>query len=316
MKPSHTFSFSSEGLLSKYDTHAFGIPGTQIITGQPLFYTTHPTFIMTTDPKQYSIELGQERCRNILRDLLYQHEDSTPPKIVRDAVLGCVLYLGKLTNDGHWQIQRSPRYLTRPSGRTGDNHHRAYYVHRIAYVALHDSDPILTASHLCGHGNCINPFHLVDESIGSNVARINCLGYVDCLQHNHRIATLCQHTPRCIKNPIPADSCCLATLGDESTAISSSQSEPTTEPLAAFEGFMRHEPQPSDWPGSSPQSFDPRLEIASSPRATPPPPIPPIIQVPRARSPLSPPAWHSTDTRESQDSSEVSEWDELPDSEP
>ena len=39
----------------------------------------------------------------------------------RDADLGCILYIGKLTNDGHWQIQRSQRI--RHSARSGKDHH-------------------------------------------------------------------------------------------------------------------------------------------------------------------------------------------------
>jgi hypothetical protein len=114
----------------------------------------------------------------IIRELQDAKDRLGQPLLNRDSETDCVLYSGKLTKDGHWQIQRRPRYFTPPSARTGQNHHRAYYVHRIAYVEFHGNDVVDTASHLCGNGNCINPLHIYDESIAMNVARINCLGYV------------------------------------------------------------------------------------------------------------------------------------------
>ena len=160
-----------------------------------------------TAPKLYTVELGQSRCIAILRELLQQHADN----IREDEVTGCVLYQGRTTGDGHWQIQRRPRYATRESRRSNahENRHRAYYVHRIAYVALHGQDIGLTGSHLCGNGNCFNPYHIRDESQLDNNSRQRCLGFVVCPHHRLVLHKLCSHDPPCIKPPVEASQCCL-----------------------------------------------------------------------------------------------------------
>ena len=64
------------------------------------------------------------------------------------------------------------------------------------------------SSHLCAQGNCLNPLHICDEPVGLDVARIKCLGFVDCLRNGHRLVTHCTHSSVCIKKPIAATSCC------------------------------------------------------------------------------------------------------------
>jgi hypothetical protein len=44
------------------------------------------------------------------------------------------------------------------------------------------------ASHLCGHGRCVNIAHLHWEGLGLNASRNEC----------HRYSQICHHTPRCI----------------------------------------------------------------------------------------------------------------------
>jgi hypothetical protein len=255
-----------------------------------------------TEPKRYAIELGQHECHKILKQLRNTLDKDRQPIIKQDPDTACELYQGKLTHDGHWQIQRAPRIQTRASQRSSSNQHRAYYVHRIAYVALHGVDVEHTASHLCGHGNCVNPFHIHDEPIDLNVARINCLGYVDCQEHNHRLATLCQHQPPCIKRPIFADSCCLS-LSLQQPALPSyeSQDSQAAQPTT-FDDFLAQDLPPSDppWLESSQELFDVNWETASD-DASP---------LPESSGPTpSPPPWKDEDfASESQQTTESSDY--------
>ncbi|KAI0096860.1 hypothetical protein GGR51DRAFT_542350 [Nemania sp. FL0031] len=157
-------------------------------------------------PKRYTIELGQHQCIAILKECY----NNKSVRVV--SATGCALYEGKLTRDGHWQIQRKPRYFTRASNRSSEskNAHKAYYVHRIAYVALHGSDITMTGSHLCGNANCFNPYHIYDESQMDNNSRQRCLGFIICPHHRLVLHQLCQHAPVCIKEPIFASQCCLS----------------------------------------------------------------------------------------------------------
>ncbi|KAI1258364.1 hypothetical protein F5Y18DRAFT_413862 [Xylariaceae sp. FL1019] len=158
-----------------------------------------------TAPKLYIAELGQNRCIQILRECF------TNRHVVQDPITGCCLYRGKLTSDGHWQIQRRPKQQTRPSNRATDgNRHRAYYVHRIAYAALWGKDILETGSHLCGNANCFNPYHIWDESQLLNNDRQRCVPYICCPRSGVIILILCTHSPVCIKKPTPATHCCSA----------------------------------------------------------------------------------------------------------
>lgn len=166
-------------------------------------------------PKLYTVELGRHRCIAILR------ANSCRGDVQEDSATGCLLYMGKTTQDGHWQISRQPRYITRPSRRSEDhkNRYRSYYMHRIAYVALHGTDLTMTGSHLCGHANCFNPYHIVDESQQKNNDRQRCLGFIICPHHNTILHQLCQHKPAYVKPLVIASHCCLLDSGQQ-TAIS------------------------------------------------------------------------------------------------
>lgn len=208
----------------------------------------------STASKLYTVELGQHRCISILRECMGQKDKDGNSLIEDDAELGCCLYKGKTTSDGHWQIQRRPRYLTRESKRAegSSNAHRAYYVHRIAYVALHGRDIEATGSHLCGRANCFNPYHIVDESQFKNNDRQRCLGFVICPQHNHVLVKLCTHNPPCIKSPIKAMQCCLTATQEirvvpdsqESTLSSSPAPVPviTLPPVRRIQDFLQTQP--------------------------------------------------------------------------
>lgn len=157
----------------------------------------------TGQAKLYTIELGQHRCITLLREL------SQHPLVQHRAGTGCSIFTGRLTGDGYWQIQRIPTYYTRESRRSGTNNHRAYYVHRIAFVALHGRDIQQTGSHLCGNSNCFNPYHIVDEPQAVNNSRQGCLGFIVCDSHLIVLHRLCQHDPPCIKPIARALQCCL-----------------------------------------------------------------------------------------------------------
>lgn len=272
---------------------------------------------MATAAKSYIAERGQTACIKDTKMWIRQANDPDDSSLRRDPELGCVLYMGKTSADGHWQVQRKPRIQTRDgSARAGANQHRAYYTHRIAYVALHGEDPVNPVSHLCGRGNCINSFHLHDELISLNVARINCLGSVVCPLHHHLLATLCPHNPPCIKKPVLAERCCLASLEEQSileSAPPSSSAPPSLSaapvaPVAPLEAFFFGQHASSDWPASE-DNFDVNDEIASSGATPPPTSTPPRISVPVARSSVSPPAWASGDDRESQDEMMTSDFE-------
>lgn len=197
-----------------------------------------------------------------------------------DQDLGCALFKGPTTKDGHWQIQRRPRYLTRQASRAqgSSNAHRAYYVHRIAYVALHGRDIALTGSHLCGRANCFNPYHIYDESQHLNNDRQRCLGFVVCPHHNHVLVKLCVHSPACIKPPVKAVQCCLE--ASRGLAIADSQEDSPVElppPVIALpavqriQDFLQAQPnlpedniQDSPFVGTSQESATDLLESGSS----------------------------------------------------
>lgn len=185
-----------------------------------------------TEAKLYTIELGQTRCIAILRELM-EKEGS---KIRRDTVTGCVLYEGRRTKDGHWQIQRRPRYITRDSQRSeaNKNQHKAYYVHRIAYVALYGQDIDMTGSHLCGNANCFNPYHILDESQHDNNNRQRCLGFIICPTHRLVLHKLCPHTPPCIKHPVHATQCCLAATSSLLESFDNKDTPPSVIGLPAI----------------------------------------------------------------------------------
>lgn len=207
-----------------------------------------------TAPKLYTVELGHHRCISILRECVGAKDKEGNPLVELDEELGCALFKGKTTGDGHWQIQRRPRYLTRESNRAqgNTNTHRHYYVHRIAYVALHGVDVALTGSHLCGRANCFNPYHIWDESQHLNNDRQRCLGFVVCPHHNHVLVKLCSHNPPCLKHPVQATQCCLTasrglTIADsqEDEAVSESSSPVpviTLPPVRRIQDFLRVQP--------------------------------------------------------------------------
>lgn len=213
----------------------------------------------STAPKLYTVELGQHRCISILRECMEAVDKDGNVLVEFDEELGCALYKGKTTGDGYWQIQRRPRYLTRESKRAegSGNAHRHYYVHRIAFVALHGLDIALTGSHLCGRANCFNPYHIWDESQQLNNDRQRCLGFVVCPQHNHVLAKLCTHNPACIKPPVKAIQCCL-------TAIKSPSTAPivTLPPVQRTQDFLRVQPnlEESQCVGTSQESATDLIE--------------------------------------------------------
>jgi hypothetical protein len=242
----------------------------------------------STASKLYTVELGQHRCIQILRECLSQKDKDGNSLIENDGELGCCTYNGKTTSDGHWQIQRRPRYLTRESMRaSGSNTHRAYYVHRIAYVALHGRDIAQTGSHLCGKANCFNPYHICDESQFKNNDRQRCLGYVICPHHNHVLVKLCTHEPPCIKTPIKADQCCLKAsqelvIADSQESESSSQSLPapviTMPPVRRIRDFLGTQPnlpeqnlEDSPFVNTSEESATDLIESGESQDPPPPP---------------------------------------------
>lgn len=207
----------------------------------------------STASKLYTVELGQHRCIQILRECLEARDKDGNSLIEFDDELGCTLYKGRTTSDGHWQIQRRPRYFTRQSRRAegSSNTHRHYYVHRIAFVALHGLDIALTGSHLCGRANCFNPYHICDESQMLNNDRQRCLGFVICPQHNYVLAKLCVHSPACIKPPVKAIQCCLeasrglviADSQEDSPLSSASLAPVVTLPLVQrIQDFLRVQP--------------------------------------------------------------------------
>jgi hypothetical protein len=229
----------------------------------------------TTEAKLYSVELGQHRCIAILRECLARKDGQGQTLIQFDFATGCTLFTGKTTGDGHWQIQRQPRYILRESRRTsasGSNKHRAYYVHRIAYVALHGQDIAQTGSHLCGNANCFNPYHIRDESQHDNNSRQRCLGFVICPEHNHVLAKLCQHDPPCIKPPVQATQCCLtASRGVTIPDSQESSPEPPTPiislpPIQRIQDFLDAQPNipESQFVNTSEESADELMESSSS----------------------------------------------------
>lgn len=209
---------------------------------------------MTSAPKSYLIELGgQRQCYQIWKECFDRRNRAGQREVVSD-VLGCLLFEGRVTQEGYWQIQRPAAYLTRASNRASahQNRHRAYYVHRLGYSALYGLDIQQSGSHLCGRANCINPFHLVDESQRLNDARINCLGAIYCPRHNHLIHTLCSHSPPCIKEPLLAENCCLSNLELSTPPISSL---PSSQPLDPPAGSSRIATCLHDFLGLNPRTI-------------------------------------------------------------
>jgi hypothetical protein len=227
----------------------------------------------STASKLYTVELGQHRCIQILRECLNQTDKEGNTLIEHDEKLGCCLYKGKTTSDGHWQIQRRPRYLTRESRRASgsSNAHRAYYVHRIAYVALHGRDLAATGSHLCGKANCFNPYHICDESQFKNNDRQRCLGYVICPHHNHVLVKLCTHQPTCIKLPIKAQQCCLKAsqelvIADSQESSSAAPAVPviiTVPPVQRIQDFLGTQPNLPEQNLEDSQFVDTSQELAT-----------------------------------------------------
>lgn len=213
-----------------------------------------------TASKLYTVELGRHRCIEILKECLGRTDKEGNSLIQHDPELGCALYLGRVSSDGHWQIQRAARYITRESTRAaGSGAHRAYYVHRIAYVALHGQDILQTGSHLCGNANCFNPYHIKDESQNDNNDRQRCLGFVVCEQHGHVLHRLCQHNPPCIKRPVKAVSCCVSlsqrviadsqaesqeSLGDKPPVAVPILTMPLVQPVSDFLNSLQAQPIP------------------------------------------------------------------------
>lgn len=121
--------------------------------------------------KLYTVEVGQHRGIEEIKSLVKTRDKHGEPIVAHDEETGYALFLGKTTSNGHWQKQRKARYTTRPSDRGNANVHRAFYVHRKPYVALHGVDVTQTGSHLCGRAHCFNPYHIIDESQHDNNSR-------------------------------------------------------------------------------------------------------------------------------------------------
>lgn len=154
-------------------------------------------------PRSIMEDLGQVRCQAILRDKIEQNKH----QIRTDEQTGCELWLGKLAAGGYWQIQYIPA-TSDVDLRSRDRPHHAYFVHRIAYVALHGKDLQQTGSHVCGNANCANPYHIVDETQADNNSRQRCRSYLICRHHGDVLYKFCQHDPVCIKPPEYTDQCC------------------------------------------------------------------------------------------------------------
>lgn len=65
--------------------------------------------------------------------------------------------------------------------------HRMWFYSSFDLIALAEDHDNYTVSHLCHHGECLNPAHLVLESLAANKSRNTCSG-------NHT----CSHNPKCL----------------------------------------------------------------------------------------------------------------------
>lgn len=79
--------------------------------------------------------------------------------------------------------------------------HRYEYAHRAAYMMATKTliPKSSEVSHLCHHGNCVNPEHLILESAEMNRSRNKCIGWtwIPCPHCNGRFNP-CPHNPKCI----------------------------------------------------------------------------------------------------------------------
>lgn len=63
-----------------------------------------------TASKLYTVELGQHRCIEILRELLKKTDERGKALVQHDPKLGCALYVGKVSLDGSMERVRSAEY--------------------------------------------------------------------------------------------------------------------------------------------------------------------------------------------------------------
>jgi hypothetical protein len=127
------------------------------------------------------------------------------------------------------------------------------------------------------------------------------------MQHDHWLATLCNHTPQCIKKPIAAESCCLAALDEKDVTEAIVDDSGALSGVLTFDDFLLLSQESAPWQSSAEQ-FDTSIELASENATPPPASTPPPINPPPPQSPLSPPAWHPGDDRESQDTKAPSDF--------
>ncbi len=99
--------------------------------------------------------------------------------------------------------------LDKPKGllttKRGDNdYHHVLAAHVMMWYFKHTfvaaGDEI---SHLCHNTVCINPNHLITESVAANKSRNGCAGYGLCRcrnsnPHAPHMVSMCKHTPRCM----------------------------------------------------------------------------------------------------------------------
>jgi hypothetical protein len=108
-----------------------------------------------------------------------------------------------LLEPGMKGVSRNKKYANTFKLRVGTSTRLA---HRVVYEYYNyfEIDKALDVSHLCHNENCVNPFHLVQESHHDNMKRQRCLGWI---LNDGKLIKVCNHDPPCkvitvLNNPI------------------------------------------------------------------------------------------------------------------
>jgi hypothetical protein len=183
-----------------------------------------------TGDLDYVNELGQARAITAVRDEKAKADFTTN-------AMGCWISSLKPNTDGY--VQKAMRYnsLLHTRGKNVDINgvsvkaSPGWLLHRVAYVSWYGIEPIYDASHLCGIRKCFNPAHIWDEIRAVNDSRKYCIGTIICPVHGDILVDGCQHTPRCIRPPIPVEliKCCATRAEELQEALLSTDGEGTID---------------------------------------------------------------------------------------